>query len=45
MVHAARLLDHDGRFVQGLTFDTDVSSEDPETVEKGKAVLRQALKV
>lgn len=31
--------------LQGLTFDTDVSSEDAETVARGKALLRQALHV
>lgn len=32
-------------WAQGLSFDTDVSSEDAETVERGKTLLRQALKV
>ena len=31
--------------VQGLSFKADVSSEDAEVVEAGKARLRQALKV
>jgi len=30
---------------QGLSFDADVSSEDAEVVERGKARLRQALQV
>ena len=31
--------------MQGLSFDADVSSEDAEVVERGKARLRQALQV
>ena len=34
-----------GRATQGLSFDADVSSEDAEVVERGKARLRQALQV